>query len=196
MRSELYRMASIRSSWISIALFGAVAAAFGILDPNFWALMAGVGAFGIGVLTITQHFQNRTTALLFLARPRRFPVLFAQIATTVLVALGLTALSGITVLLKDGSDVYAHTLLVIPIMAVFGASLAAVVRRASWLLFGFTAWFVVVEGIVGRLEWHLPMSSYLNASGGDQFALEVFAAWALGTLAVAAVTLRRDLAGD
>jgi hypothetical protein len=195
-RGELYRMASIRSSWVTIALFGAVAAAFGILDPNFWALMAGVGAFGISVLTVTQHFQHRTAALLFLARPRRFPVLFAQIATTVLVASVLTALSGITALMKDGGETYAHTLTVVPIMAVFGASLAAVVRRASWLLFGFTAWFVAVEGIVGQLRWQLPMSSYLDASGGDPFALEVFAAWALGALAVAAVTLRRDLAGD
>jgi hypothetical protein len=191
-RSELYRMATIRSSWMSMALFGALAASFGILEASFWALVAGVGAFGISVLTVTQHFQHRTAALLYLARPKRLPVLIAQVLTTVAVATGLAAISGITVLLRDGHDAYFDALYAVPFMAVFGAAIASVVRRSSWLLFGFAVWFVVVEGMIGKLEWQLPISSYLEAASGDPFGLEVFIVWAIGALAVAVLTLGRD----
>src|SRR5262245_52984282 len=95
-RSELYRMATIRSSWVSIALFGFVAAAFGVLGPSYWALFAGLGAFGISALTVAQHHQHRTVALMYLARPRRLTALFAQVATTVIVSWVVAALSGVT----------------------------------------------------------------------------------------------------
>ena len=97
-RSELYRMATIRSSWVSIVLFGAVAASFGVLNAYWWALFVGVGAFGISVFTVAQHYRHRTAALLYLARPRRIQVLIAQVVTTVAVAWGFAALTGITVL--------------------------------------------------------------------------------------------------
>jgi hypothetical protein len=195
-RSELYRMATIRSSWVSIAAFGAVAAMFGVLDPTWWALFAAVGAFGISVLTVTQHHQHRTAALLYLARPKRIPVLFAQVLTTAVVTWGLAAISGITVLTHGGVRPYRLTLTVIPIMAIFGAALAAIVRRSSWLLMGFAAWFTVVEGLMGRLDWLLPMTCYLKAAAGDAFALEVFGVWAVVALAVAVLTLRRDFSAD
>ncbi|MFF5288633.1 hypothetical protein [Paractinoplanes globisporus] len=195
-RSELYRMATIRSSWVSLSLFGFLAAAFGIVGPYYWALFAGVGAFGISVLTVAQHYQHRTVALFYLARPKRIPVLIAQVITTVAVAWVLAAASGITALLKGGGATYVHTLIVVPIMAVFGASIAAVVRRASWLLIGFGAWFVVVEGLIGQLKWELPISSYLDAARGNPFGLEVFLVWAAAALAVAIALLGRDLAGD
>jgi hypothetical protein len=195
-RSELYRMATIRSSWVSIVLFGAVAASFGVLDGYWWAMFAGVGTFGISVLTVAQHYQHRTVALLYLARPKRFPVLIAQVITTVAVTWGFTAVTGITVLLDGGDRTYRHTLVVVPIMAVFGTATAAIVRRSSWLLFGFALWFVLVEGLAGQLKWPLPISSYLEAAGGDAFGLEVFLCWAVVALAVAVPTLRRDLTGD
>jgi ABC-2 type transport system ATP-binding protein len=195
-RSELYRMATIRSSWVSIALFGFVAAAFGVLNPYWWALFAGIGAFGISVLTVTQHFQHRTAVLLYLARPKRFPVLFAQVLTTVAVVWVLTAVSGITVLLKSDGLPYRHTLTVVPIMAVFGAATASVVRRSSWLLFGFAVWFVLVEGLISQMKWPLPISSYLDAARGDPYGLEVFIVWAVAALAVAALTLSRDPTTD
>jgi hypothetical protein len=196
-RSELYRMATIRSSWVSIVLFGFLDASFGVLNAYWWALFAGLGAFGISVFTVAQHHQHRTVALLYLARPRRLLVLLAQVVTTVVVALCLTAVSGITVLIKDnGGQPYVHTLTVVPIMAVFGAATAAVVRRSSWLLYGFAIWFVVVEGLIGQMKWLLPISSYLEAAHGDPFGLEVFAVWAVAALAVAALTLSRDLAAD
>jgi hypothetical protein len=195
-RSELYRMATIRSSWVSLALYGAVAASFGILEASFWALFAGLGAFGIAALTIAQHFQHRTIALLYLARPKRLTVLLAQVLTTVLVASLFAALTGIPVLLKGQHQPFNDTLTVVPVMAVFGAGVAAIVRRASWLLFGFAVWFVIVEGIIGKMEWQLPISAYLEAASGDAFGLEVFTVWAIAALAVAVLTLNRDLSGD
>jgi hypothetical protein len=196
-RSELYRMATIRSSWVSIVLFGALAASFGVLNAYWWALFAGIGAFGISVFTVAQHYQHRTAALLYLARPKRFPVLLAQVVTTVFVAWIFTAVTGIAALLKDGdAATYRHTLTVIPIMAVFGAATAAIVRRSSWLLYGFAVWFVLVEGMVGQMKWPLPISSYLDAAKGDPYGLEVFLVWAVVTLAVAILALHRDLAAD
>jgi hypothetical protein len=196
-RSELYRMATIRSSWVSIALFGFVAAAFGIPEPQFWALFTGLGAFGIAALTVAQHYQHRTIALLYLSRPRRLTVLLAQVLATVLVSLVFAALSGITVLVQAGTDeIFRNTLIVVPVMAVFGAAVASIVRRASWMLFGFAVWFVIVEGLIGKLEWHLPISAYLKAASGDAFGLEVFIGWAVVTLAVAVILLPRDLRGE
>lgn len=195
-RSELYRLATVRASWIPIALFGFLAAAAGVLNAYWWAMFAGIGAFGISVLTVAQHYQHRTAALLYLARPNRFAVLLAQVVTTVAVSWGITAVSGVTVLLKGGAGTHRQTLVVVPIMAVFGAALAAIVRRSSWLLYGFAVWFVVVEGLAGQLKWPLPMTSYLDASGGDAFGLEVFLVWAVVTLGVAVPTLARDLPAD
>jgi ABC-2 type transport system ATP-binding protein len=193
-RAELYRTMTIRSGWITIVLFGAFAAAFGVLNAYGWALFAGIGAFGIAVFTVARHFQHRTAALLYLARPKRIEVLLAQVVTTVLIAWVFTA---VTALVRDGNGaVYRHTLTVVPVMAVFGAAAAAVVRRPSWLLYGFAVWFVLVEALIGGMRWPLPISSYLDAAGGNPYGLEVFGVWASGTLAVAALMLRRDFAAD
>lgn len=195
-RSELYRMAAIRSSWVSLALFGAVAAAFGILEANFWALFAGLGAFGISTFTVAQHHQHKTVALLYLSRPRRLTVLFAQVLTTVAVSWLLAVLSGIPTLLKGNHQIYVHTLVVVPFTAVFGASIAALVRRSSWLLLGLAFWFVIVEGMLGHLRRNLPIASYLDAAQGHVWGLEVFVAWAVGALALAVAFLPRDLSSD
>lgn len=195
-RSELYRLATIPASWLSILVFAVLAAAFGLRNSYWWALFAGIGAFGISVLTVAQHYQHRTAALLYLSRPKRLQVLLAQVIAAVSVAWGVAAVSGITVLVKGGEIPYRRTLVVIPIMAVFGAAAAAIVRKSSWLFFGFALWFVLVEGLAGQLKWPLPISSYLEASGGDVFALEIFAAWAVVTLAAAVPTLARDLTAD
>jgi hypothetical protein len=194
-RSELYRMATVRSSWVSLALFGSVAAAFGILEPTFWALFAGLGAFGIGTLTVAQHHQHRTAALLYLAVPNRLAVLFAQVLTTVLVGTAFAALSGVPVLFKDRMA-YEYTMTVVPVMALFGAAVAAVVRRPTWLLFGFGVWFVVVEGLIGKLEWNLPISAYLDAVAGDGWGYEVFGVWTVAAVGLAVILLPRDLTGD
>jgi hypothetical protein len=196
-RSEFYRMATIRSSWLSIALFAVLAASFGLVNAYWWALFAGLGALGISVLTVAQHYQHRTAALLYLARPRRLQILLAQVITTVTVSWVIAAVTGVTVLTKAGGALpYRHTLAVVPIMAVFGTATAAIVRRSSWLLYGFGVWFVLVEGLVGQMKWQLPISSYLDAASGDAFSLEIFVGWAAAALAVALPTLARDLPSE
>ncbi|MEV6350563.1 hypothetical protein [Actinoplanes sp. NPDC051851] len=196
-RAELYRMATIRSSWLLIGLFGVLAASFGMWNAYVWALFAGIGTLGIAAFTVAQHHQHRTAALLYLARPKRYPVLFAQVLTTVLVSWVFAAVTGLPARLKDGNGaVYRHTLWVIPVMAVFGAATAAIVRRASWLMYGFAVWFILVEGIIGRLEQPLPITMYIDASRGDAWGLEVFAVWAFVLLGMAALTLRRDFSAD
>jgi hypothetical protein len=196
-RNELYRMATIRSSWVTIALFATVAASFGVLNAYWWALFAGIGTFGIAVFTVAQHYQHRTVILLYLGWPKRLPVLLAQVVTTVLVAYAFTAVTGLTALARHGDTrMYGRTLAVIPIMAVFGAALAAIVRRASWLLYGFAIWFVVVEALAGQMRWPLPISSYLDAARGVFFGTFFFLGWAVAALAVAVLTLRRDVTTD
>ncbi|AGL20034.1 ATP-binding cassette domain-containing protein [Actinoplanes sp. N902-109] len=205
LRSELHRMATIRSSWLSIALFGVMAAGFGLFEAYFWALFAGIGAFCISVLTVSQHYQHRTIVLLYLARPRRVVVLFSQVLTAAAVAWVLTALTGITVLVKHSTQAYQstglayqNTLTVVPVLAVFGAALAVIVRRPAWIFTGAGLWFIVVEGLLGQLEWPLPISSFLDAtkSEPDPFSLMIFACWTLTALAVAVPTLSRDLSPD
>jgi hypothetical protein len=204
-RSELHRMATIRSMWASIILFGALAAAFGILEAYWWALFAGVGAFGISVLTVTQHYQHRTITLLYLARPKRLIVLIAQVLTAALITLILAAVSGTAVLAADSTkayqstvQAYQNTLLVVPIMAVFGAALAVIVRRTAWIFTGFGLWFIIVEGLVGQMKWPLPISSFLDAtkSKPDPFSLMIFSFWTLAAVAVAVPLIGRDLNSD
>jgi hypothetical protein len=204
-RSELHRMVTIRSSWASIILFGCLAAAFGTLEAYWWAFFAGVGSFVISVLIVTQHFQHRTITLLYLAQPRRGIVLLALVLTSALVAWLLAAVSGITVLATDSTkfyqsatQAYLNTLLVVPIMAVFGAALAVIVRRTAWIFSGFGLWFIVVEGLLGQMKWPLPISSFLDAtkSDPDPFSLMIFSFWTLVALALAAPLLGRDLNSD
>ena len=204
-RSELHRTATIRSSWASIILFGAVAAAFGVLEAYWWALFAGIGTFAIAVLTVTQHYQHRTITLLYLARPKRSVVLIAQVLTAVLIAVTVTALSGITVLAGHSSrayqsniQAYQNTLLVVPVMAVLGAALAVIVRRSTWIFTGFGLWVIIVEGMIGQLKWPLPISAFLDATKDqpDPFSLMIFSFWTLAALALAVPMLARDLNSD
>ncbi|GIG88802.1 hypothetical protein [Plantactinospora endophytica] len=195
-RSELYRMATVRSSWISIAVFGVLGALFGAVSVDAWALLAGMGAFGLAVLGVTQHFQHRTAVLLYLARPARLSTLLGQVLSGVLVAVGFAAVSGVVVLVKGDLTQYRNTLTIVPLLAVFGAANAAVVRRPTWLFLGYAGWFVFVEGLLGRLSAPLPFSAFLGAGGGDRTSLLIAAGWTLLALLCAALTVHRDLTGD
>ncbi|MGX7676960.1 hypothetical protein [Plantactinospora sp. DSM 117369] len=195
-RSELYRMATIRSSWVSIAVFSVLGALFGAVNVDAWALLAGMGAFGLAVLGVTQHFQHRTAVLLYLARPARLLTLLGQVVASVIVAVGFAAVSGVTVLAKGDLTQYRNTLTLVPVMAVFGAANAAVVRRPTWLFLGYAGWFVFVEGLLGRLSAPLPFSAFLGAGGGDRTSLLIAAAWTALALAAAAIATRRDLSTD
>ncbi|MDG4790661.1 hypothetical protein O7626_32935 [Micromonospora sp. WMMD1102] len=195
-RSELYRMATIRSSWVSIAVFGVLGALFGAVNVDAWALLAGMGAFGFGVLGVSQHFQHRTAVLLYLARPNRLTTLLGQLLAGIVVAVGFAAVSGLPVLAKGDLTQYRNTLAIVPLLAVFGATNAAVLRRPTWLFLGYAGWFVFVEGLLGRLTAPLPFSSFLGAAGGDRTSLLVAAAWTLLALLAAAITVHRDVTTD
>ena len=204
-RSELHRMTTIRSSWVSLLLFTALATTFGAIEAYWWALFAGMGSFALAVLTVTQHYQHRTITLLYLAHPKRGTVLIALVLTAAIIGGLIAAVSGISVLVTDTSRVYQsatlayrNTLLVVPVMAVFGAALAVIVRRAAWIFTGFGLWFIIVEGLIGQMKWPLPVTSFLDAtkSQPDPFSLMVFGFWTVAALAVAVPLLSRDLIAD
>jgi hypothetical protein len=191
-RSELHRIVTVRSSWISMGVSAALGLIFGYYSEDFWSLFAGLGTFAIAVVTTSQHYQHRTDVLLFLAQPHRLRALAAQCLTAVVVALGLTVVSGLTVLPAGETKQYLSTLAVVPLMAVFGVANATVVRHPTWLLTGWAGWLIFVEGLIGRLEAPLPLTSFLGAAAGRPGHLLIFAGWTVAALAAASWSTRRD----
>jgi len=195
-RSELYRLSTIRSSAVSLAIVSAFGIILGTVGADFWALLAGVGAFGFGVTGVSQHYQHRTVVLLYLARPKRILVLVAQLVTALIVSLAFTAVSGAVVLIQGDRDRYLITLVVAPVMAVLGAAGAAIARSATVLFVGFVAWIIFVEAMYGKLQEPLPFSAYLDAAAGDLHKLLILLGWTLAAVAGAVLAVRRDLNGD
>ncbi len=195
-RSELYRVATIRSSWVSLLVFGVVGLLLGAVNIDAWALLVGMAAFGLSAMIVSQHYQHRTAVLLYLAEPRRVAVLIGQVVTAAIVTVGIVAVSGLTVVLKGEPTRYGNLLTMIPVLAVFGAATAAIVRRSTWLFLGAAGWFVFVEGLLGRLQAPLPFSAFLGAGAGDPRSLVIAASWTVLAVVVAMVTVGRDVTGD
>ncbi|MFI2713575.1 hypothetical protein ACH495_25970 [Micromonospora sp. NPDC018662] len=195
-RSDVYRTATIRSSRISLLVLAVLAALLGWVNVDAWGLLAGMAAFGLAAMVVAQHHQHRTAVLLYLAVPRRVAVLAGQLVAAAVVATGFVAVSGLTLLARGEPDRYRHLLLVAPVMAVFGAAGAAVVRRSTWLLLGSAGWFVFVEGLLTRLEAPLPFSAFLSAGAGEPRGLLIASAWASLACVVATVAVGRDVTGD
>ena len=186
-RSELYRLSTVRSSAMSLAIFAGLGICLSMIGSDFWALLAGVGAFGFGATGISQHYQHRTAVLLYLARPQRIRVLLAQLVSTLIVSLGFTVVSGLLVLIQGNPERYLITVLVAPIMALLGAAGAAVARSAT---------FLFVEAMYGRMQEPLPFSAYLDAASGDVRKLLILLGWTLAAVVGAGFAIRRDLNGD
>ena len=195
-RSELYRLSTIRSTALSLSIFSAFGILLSLIGSDFWALLAGVGAFGFGATGVSQHYQHRTSVLLYLARPRRIRVLFAQLITAVLVSFVFTAVSGGVVLIQGNRERYLITLVVAPLMAVLGAAGAAIARSSTFLFVGFATWILFVEAMYGKMQEPLPFSAYLDAASGDVRQLLILLAWILATIVGAIFAVRRDLTGD
>lgn len=195
-RSELYRSVSIVSSWLALAGFAFMAAVFGWFSKEAWSLFAGIGAFGIAVTVTAQHFQHRTIVLVYLNQPHRWRVLIAQCVSAALLGTLLTAVSGVTVVAEASATQYRATVLVAPVMAVFGTLCTTVVRRPMWLLGGVLAWLLFAEGIINRMSIGLPFASFGLASSGNVTALLVLLAWTAAALPAACWAVRRDLASD
>ncbi|MBF9127606.1 hypothetical protein I0C86_01130 [Plantactinospora sp. S1510] len=196
MRSELYRVATIRSSWVSILVFGVVGLLLGAVNSDAWALLVGMGAYGLSAMIVSQHYQHRTAVLLYLAKPRRVVVLVGQVVTAVIVTVGVVAVSGLTVALNGDPNRYGNLLATLPVVAVFGAATAAIVRRSTWLFLGAACWFVFVEGLVGRLRAPLPFSTFLGAGAGDPRSLVIAGGWTVMAVVVAMVAVGRDHTGN
>jgi len=194
-RSELYRLSTVRSSAMSLSVFSAFGILLSLVGSDFWALLAGVGAFGFGVTGVSQHFQHRTAVLLYLARPRRIRVLFGQLVTAVIVSFVFTAVSGGVVLIQGSRERYLITLVVAPLMAVLGAAGAAIVRSSTFLFVGFATWILFVEAMYGKMQEPLPFSAYLDAANGDVPKLLILLGWTLATIVGAIFAVRRDLNG-
>jgi hypothetical protein len=196
LKSELYRTLTIRSSWVSMGVAGAIGLVFGWFSDDFWALFAGLGAFGVAVVIASQHYQHRTAVLLFLGQPRRLRALAAQCLVAVVLTLVITAVSGLTQFTTSSGNRYVSTLTVVPLVALFGVANATVIRKPVWLLGGYAGWLIFVEGLIGKLESPLPFSSFLEAAAGDPKDLLNFAGWTVGALLVAAWSIQRDLNTD
>jgi ABC-2 type transport system ATP-binding protein len=196
LRSEVYRTLALRSGWVSIAVSIFLGVLFGWFDTAFWSLFAGLGAFGLAVVTTAQHYQHRTAVLLFLGQPRRLRILAAQCVGAAGFAVVIAVVSGLPVLSDDDADRFLSTLLVVPLMAVFGVANATVVRHPLWLFSGYAGWVVFIEALIGKLEGPLPFAAYLAAATGDHLFLLIFAGWTTAAVLAAVLSIRRDLSGD
>ena len=195
-RSELHRLSTVRSSAMSLSVFTAAGVLLSMIGSDFWALLAGVGAFGFGATGIAQHYQHRTAVLLYLARPQRIRVLLGQFVTAVIVSLGFTVVSGLLVLLQGNRERFLITVAVVPFMALLGAAGAAIARSATYLFVGFATWVLFVEAMYGKMQEPLPFSAYLDAASGDARRLVILAGWTLAALIGAGFAIHRDLTGD
>jgi hypothetical protein len=196
LRSELYRNVSIRSAWLALIGFTLMAAVFGSFSKEAWSLFAGVGAFGIAVTTTAQHYQHRTMVLVVLSLPHRWRVLIVQCVSAALLGVVLAAISGIPVLLDESAAHYRSTVLVAPVMAVFGTLCTVVVPRPMWLIGGCFAWLLFAEVLINRGSIGLPFASFMLASGGNRLGFLVLLAWVGAVVPLALWSARRDLAGD
>jgi hypothetical protein len=195
LRSELYRVLTIRSSWVTLALATAAAAMFGFLGPDSWAMLAGLGAFAVAAIVTTSNYQHGTVVLLYLGEPRRLRALAAQALVGVVLATVPAALSGLFAL-GVATDRYTATMVVVPLMALFGVANAVIIRHTTWLLAGWGAWLVFVEGVIGKLEEPLPFTAYLRAGSGETHFIWIFSAWTAAALLLAVVLVRRDVTAD
>jgi phosphatidylglycerophosphatase A len=191
--SELYRFATIRSVWVSIVVVMVAAYAVSFFGAPFWGLVVGMGTFAITANVVGSQFAHRTVVLTYLARPNRLVVLAGQIVASALVGAFIALISAIGV--RDEPGLIVDGLIAVPLIAVFAAALATLVRRPLWLILGFVGWLIIVEGVIGQLDYPLPITMFLAAISGEQTQLGYFCAWTAGALALAVLLSRRDVTG-
>lgn len=194
--SELYRTLTVRSAWLSMTCYATLGIATGWFSEEFWALFISIGAFAVTAVTTAQHYQHRTAVLLFLGQPHRLVVLAAQCLVGAVLALVTAAVSGIIVVGQGDGNVFRYTLMAVPLIAVFGVANATLVRRPTWLFAGWALWMIAVEGVIGKFQSRLPLSSMLIGASGNPAYLLAFAIWTALFLAAAMWSIRRDLSGS
>ncbi|GIE75436.1 hypothetical protein Aph02nite_13860 [Actinoplanes philippinensis] len=195
-RSEMYRSVSIMSSWLALIGFAFMAALVGWFSKEAWSLFAGVGAFGVAVTVTAQHYQHRTMVLVLLNHPHRWRVLISQCVSAAVLGVVLAAVSGLAVLLGESAAHYRSTVLVAPVMAVFGTLCTVVVRHPMWLLGGVFAWLLFAEGLINGMAIGLPFASFAMASAGNVKALLILLAWTAAAIPPAVWSVYRDVSSD
>jgi ABC-type transport system involved in multi-copper enzyme maturation permease subunit len=175
----------------------------------------------LGVLVITAEFRHGTASSTFLATPRRWPVLLAKLAVSLLVGLlaGLAFVlvnGGLALPLFDGRfghlpptseivEIYAGVVISFALLGAFGLGVGAIVRNQVGAIIAAIACFFVLsplpELLPGNIGDYFPAqavgSLHRNNDGGlSQVAGGlVLAAWALGLVAIGTVLVcRRDVA--
>lgn len=189
--SELYRFATIRSVWLSVIVV--VAASYGVswFGASFWGLIVGAGTFAVTANVVGSQFAHRTMVLTYLARPNRLVVLAGQIIASAIVGALIALVSAVGV--RDQPALIMAGLTSVPVIAIFAAALATIVRRPLWLILGFTGWLIIVEGAIFQLDYPLPITTFLASISGEPEKLITFCAWTAGALVAAVALSRRDV---
>ncbi|GAB7038815.1 MULTISPECIES: hypothetical protein [Catenuloplanes] len=189
--SELYRFATIRSVWLSVIVVVIAGYAVSWFGAAFWGLVVGAGTFAVTANVVGSQFTHRTMVLTYLARPNRLVVLAGQIVASALVGALIAVVSAVGV--RDQPGLIVAGLSAVPVIAIFAAALATVVRRPLWLILGFTGWLIIVEGAIFQLDYPLPISTFLASISGRPEQLGTFGAWTAGALVLAVALARRDV---
>jgi ABC-2 type transport system permease protein len=188
------------------ALFGIV-----IALPVFAAVL--------GIRSFTDEFRHGSIVPTFLATPERRRVLVAKCLVTAGVAaiyalaamatgVGVVAVfvstHGAVLTIDAGviAAVTAKSVVLAMLWGVIGVAVGATIRHQVAAIVGLLAWMLIGEGVlsgaVPAITRWLPAQSAVIGLGFDDGTVSLVAAataiaWAVGALALGAVTLRRDV---
>jgi hypothetical protein len=195
-RTELYRIRTVRSSWLALVAAAVLCTAAGVVRTGMWSFLVGAIAFLLGVVGAAQHYQHRTAVLLFLARPRRLTVLSGQLLAHATVAVVFAAVTGVAALIRGELRGYLITIGATALITMFAVANAVILRKPVWVIIGYGLWFLFVEGLVGQFHLPGPFSGYLIGTLKDPWWVGVLAFWSVLATLVAAHSVNRDLTGD
>jgi hypothetical protein len=226
LRSEWIKLWSVRTTWVMLGigllaegLFAGLYVGLAPLDEigDLEQVATGVGlllvlVLVLGVLTITTEFRHGTASSTFLVTPRRWPVLLAKLAATLLVGLlaGLAFVlvnAGLAVPLfssREGDlpaaadlvEIYAGVVVSLGILCAFGFGVGAIVRNQVGAIIAAIAFFFILsplpELLPGSVGDYFPAQAIGSLHGnveGDASLGQVsgglvLSAWALGLVAI------------
>lgn len=236
LRSEWIKLWSVRTTWVMLgigllgeALFAGLYVGLAPLEDigDIEETATGVGlllvlVLVLGVLVVTTEFRHGTASSTFLATPRRWPVLVAKLAATLLVGL----LAGLAFVLVNGglalslfssrggempsasdlASVYAGVVVSLALICAFGFGVGAVVRNQVGAIIAAIAFFFILsplpELLPGSIGDYFPAQAIGSLHGNEEGEGSlgqltgglVLAAWSLGLVAIGTVLVcRRDV---
>lgn len=145
---------------------GTAQSAVNVLAASGWSALA---ALVMGIVTVTADFRHQTIATTLLVTPRRRSVVAAKLVAATLGALLIAAATlllcaavglatgALTVATTNGAVLatVVGVFLTIPLYAVLGAGVGAVVTNQTIAVTGALLWFLVAESLLGSfgLRW-------------------------------------------